>query len=50
MSNGGLPPLPKSLSGLLSFSRESLSKAEATLGLKTGILASNLPSYGSSQR
>ena len=30
----GLPPLPKSLSGLLNFSRESLSRAEATLGLR----------------
>ena len=29
----GLPPLPKSLTGLLSMGRESLSKAsEATLG------------------
>ena len=28
----GLPPLPKSLTGLLSIGRESLSKAEATLG------------------
>ena len=30
----GLPPLPKSLSGLLNFSRESLSRAEASLGLR----------------
>ncbi len=37
-SGGGLPPLPKSLSGLLSFSRESFSRAEATIG---GILGSN---------
>ena len=30
----GLPPLPKSLNSLWSIGRESLSKAEATLGLK----------------
>ena len=30
----GLPPLPKSLNSLWSMGRESLSKAEATLGLK----------------
>lgn len=30
----GLPPLPKSLSGLLNFSRESLSRAEGALGLR----------------
>lgn len=36
-AGGGLPPLPKSLSGLLSFSRESFSRAEATIG---GILGS----------
>ena len=31
----GLPPLPKSLSGFLSFGKESLTRAEATLGLTT---------------
>ena len=31
----GLPPLPKSLNSLWSIGRESLSKAEATLGLKS---------------
>ena len=31
----GLPPLPKSLSGFLNFSKESLSRAEATLGLRS---------------
>ena len=46
MSNGGggLPPLPKSLSGLLSFSRESFSRAEATLG---GILGSTSATHPS---
>ena len=39
-NGGGLPPLPKSLSGLLNFSRESLSRAEASLGFKSGILGS----------
>lgn len=31
----GLPPLPKSLNSLWSMGRESLSKAEATLGLRS---------------
>ena len=40
MSSGGgitqgLPPLPKSLTGLWSTVRESLPKAEATLGFRT---------------
>ena len=30
----GLPPLPKSLNSLWSIGKESLSKAEASLGLK----------------
>ena len=30
----GLPPLPKSLGSLWSMGKESLSKAEASLGLK----------------
>ena len=48
---GGLPPLPKSLSGLLNFSRESLSRAEASLGFKSGILGSSpAASGGSSSR
>ena len=36
----GLPPLPKSLSGLLNFSRESLSRAEGALGLRNPQAAS----------
>jgi hypothetical protein len=36
----GLPPLPKSLSGLLSFSRTSLSRAEASLGLRSNSVPS----------
>lgn len=40
----GLPPLPKSLSGLLNFSRESLSRAEATLGLRAnGVTSTPTP-------
>ena len=31
----GLPPLPKSFNSLCSMGRESLSKAETTLGLKS---------------
>jgi hypothetical protein len=49
-NGGGLPPLPKSLSGLLNFSRESLSRAEASLGFKSGILGSvPAPAAGSSR-
>ena len=37
----GLPPLPKSLSGFLSFGKESLTRAEATLGLTTNNVKKN---------
>ena len=36
----GLPPLPKSLNSLWSIGKESLSKAEASLGLKATTTAS----------
>ena len=39
----GLPPLPKSLNSLWSMGRESLSKAEATLGLKATAAATATP-------
>ena len=45
----GLPPLPKSLSGLLNFSRESLSRAEATLGLRNPPGAGGPPTPQNSQ-
>ena len=46
----GLPPLPKSLNSLWSMGRESLSKAEATLGLKatTTTAATTVPNGNSS--
>ena len=37
----GLPPLPKSLNSLWSIGKESLSKAEASLGLKATTSASS---------
>ena len=46
----GLPPLPKSLNSLWSMGRESLSKAEATLGLKAtaATAATTVPNGNSS--
>ena len=46
----GLPPLPKSLNSLWSMGRESLSKAEASLGLKatTTTAATTVPNGNSS--